>query len=115
MIGSVLEAIYDDYMLANFPNYESRREDLSTLGSVLDVTPTLLALLGLPVGRDMDGRVMRGIVEPTYLAEHPLEYVRSHDPWLDFGTAWLGRDSSSHEGAEALERLEQRRALGYIQ
>ena len=92
------------------------REDLITLGSVLDVTPTLLALLGLPVGRDMDGRVMRGIIEPTYLAEHPVEYVRSHDPWLAFDTAWFGQDSSvSHEGAEELERLEQLRALGYIQ
>ncbi len=32
MITSVIEAIYDDYARAEFPNYEQRREDLNTLG-----------------------------------------------------------------------------------
>ena len=31
MIASVLEAIYDDYLKAKFPNYEQRREDINTL------------------------------------------------------------------------------------
>jgi len=31
MLGSVIEAIYDDYLIAKFPNYEARREDLNTL------------------------------------------------------------------------------------
>jgi DNA helicase-2/ATP-dependent DNA helicase PcrA len=31
MIGSVVEAIYDDYAKVNFPNYELRREDLDQL------------------------------------------------------------------------------------
>ena len=31
MITSVVEAIYDDYAKANFPNYELRREDLDQL------------------------------------------------------------------------------------
>ena len=33
MIASVSEAIYDDYMKVNFPNYEVRREDLKTLAN----------------------------------------------------------------------------------
>ena len=33
MIASVNEAIYDDYMKVNFPNYEVRREDLKTLAN----------------------------------------------------------------------------------
>jgi DNA helicase-2/ATP-dependent DNA helicase PcrA len=33
MIVSVLEAIYDDYAKANFPNYDQRREDLVTLAN----------------------------------------------------------------------------------
>ena len=31
MITSVIEAIYDDYLKAKFPNYDSRRDDLNTL------------------------------------------------------------------------------------
>lgn len=31
MIGSVVEALYDEYMKANFANYEQRREDLQVL------------------------------------------------------------------------------------
>ena len=31
MIASVIEAIYDDYLKNNFPNYEARREDLNVL------------------------------------------------------------------------------------
>ena len=31
MIGGVIEAIYDDYLKAKFPNYEQRREDLQVL------------------------------------------------------------------------------------
>ncbi len=33
MIQSVLEAVYDDYAKANFPNYDQRREDLHTLAN----------------------------------------------------------------------------------
>jgi DNA helicase-2/ATP-dependent DNA helicase PcrA len=33
MIHSVVEAIYDDYAKAEFPNYEARREDLHTLAN----------------------------------------------------------------------------------
>jgi len=31
MLSSVIEAVYDDYLRAKFPNYEARREDLNTL------------------------------------------------------------------------------------
>ena len=31
MIGAVVEAVYDDYLKAKFPNYEQRREDLQVL------------------------------------------------------------------------------------
>ena len=31
MLGGVIEAMYDDYLVANFPNAEARREDLNTL------------------------------------------------------------------------------------
>jgi DNA helicase-2/ATP-dependent DNA helicase PcrA len=33
MIARVVEAVYDDYARAKFPNYEQRREDLTTLAN----------------------------------------------------------------------------------
>ena len=37
------------------------RENLESVGSVLDVTPTILAMLGIPAGEDMEGRVMSDV------------------------------------------------------
>ena len=31
MLTSVIEAVYDEYLIANFPNYDARRDDLHTL------------------------------------------------------------------------------------
>lgn len=44
--------------------------------TVLDVTPTVLHYLGLPVGKDMDGKVLTGIFDD----EDPIEYVASYEP-----------------------------------
>jgi hypothetical protein len=46
--------------------------------SIVDVAPTVLALLGLPAGADMDGRVVAEAFSPAYLAAHPPSTVPSH-------------------------------------
>jgi hypothetical protein len=46
---------------------------------IADVTPTLLYALGLPVARDMDGRALTGVFEPSFLATHPLSFVPSYE------------------------------------
>ncbi len=47
--------------------------------AIEDVVPTLLYALGLPVGRDMDGRALTGAFEPAFLATHPLSFVPSYE------------------------------------
>lgn len=42
-----------------------RRDELVFGATVLDVCPTVLQLFGLPVGRDMDGRVLRDVFVET--------------------------------------------------
>lgn len=72
------------------------------LVSVLDVTPTILAWLGLPVGADMDGgvaRLVRGVRVATVL---------SHD----VGT--VERLEGGPSGAEDAI-VEELRALGYVE
>src|SRR5262249_19539055 len=47
--------------------------------SLLDVVPTTLALVGRPVGRDMDGRVLTDAIEPRHLETQPVKYIDSYD------------------------------------
>lgn len=47
--------------------------------AIEDLAPTLLYGLGLPVSRDLDGRVLTGAFEPAYLATHPLGFVPSYE------------------------------------
>ncbi|MGQ0722075.1 MAG: alkaline phosphatase family protein [Candidatus Eiseniibacteriota bacterium] len=75
--------------------------------SVYDVAPTVLALLGIPVPEDMDGRVARELVDPAFWERFPIRTVPSYEaPREARATA---------ENAAADEQiLEQLRALGYV-
>lgn len=48
-------------------------------GSVLDVTPTVLYLMGLPVGHDMAGRALTEIVTGEFARAHPLTFIPSYE------------------------------------
>jgi hypothetical protein len=47
--------------------------------SVLDVAPTILYLMGLPVARDMEGRVLTEIVEEDFARAHPVTFIPSYE------------------------------------
>lgn len=47
--------------------------------SVYDITPTALALMGLPTAEDMDGRVLVEALAPDFLARYPLRTVKSFE------------------------------------
>jgi len=46
---------------------------------VCDVTPTILALFGLPVGEDMDGAPIEEALTPDFLREHPVRRIPTHE------------------------------------
>jgi predicted AlkP superfamily phosphohydrolase/phosphomutase len=48
--------------------------------SVLDVAPTVLYLLGLPVGDDMSGHVITNLVDPAFLAANPVRRIPTYEP-----------------------------------
>ena len=78
--------------------------------SLLDVVPTTLALVGRPVGRDMDGRVLTDAIEPRYLETQPVKYIDSYDQLLGKRSSEAVEDSDV--GMETVKkRLED---LGYI-
>lgn len=46
---------------------------------LVDITPTLLYLLGLPVARDMDGLVCSSVFRPEFSQENPVFYISSYE------------------------------------
>jgi len=46
---------------------------------LVDIAPTLLYLLGLPVARDMDGLVCSPVFRPEFSQENPVFYISSYD------------------------------------
>jgi predicted AlkP superfamily phosphohydrolase/phosphomutase len=87
--------------------------DLRRVGSIVDITPTLLALSGVPAGLDMDGHVLDSVLTPLPGTTR-LPAIATHDTsqWLASHSA-RPRHGVVPDNGEA-ERLEQLRALGYI-
>ena len=78
-------------------------------GTVFDVAPTLLAVMGLPVPDDMDGRVLTEILRDSHLERLPVVSVPSYE------TA-LRHDRQAAVGSPMDESIrEQLRSLGYIE
>jgi len=75
--------------------------------NVFDVTPTILALMGIPVGEDMPGRVIDEAIEPAFLAKHPVRKVKTHSADRKFSQLPV----KSAIGDELKKKLE---GLGYI-
>jgi hypothetical protein len=77
--------------------------------SPLDLTPTILAMSGLPVADDMDGRVLTEAIDPDFLDRHPLTSIETYES-----------DTPASEAGETIpsvvdeEIAEQLRAVGYI-
>lgn len=92
------------------PGAEINLSDLPTLGSVLDLLPTILTLKGIPIGEDMDGAPLRGVIDMDWMEKSGLQYVPTHDT-----EEWLAeRGKRVRDAIDQNERLEQLRSLGYI-
>jgi arylsulfatase A-like enzyme len=81
--------------------------------SILDVAPTLLYAMRVPVARDMDGRVLTELFEEETLHQMPVEYVESYahaDSLETTGTAG-SPGLSDQQRADVRDRL---RNLGYL-
>jgi hypothetical protein len=76
---------------------------------VLDLHPTLLHLLGLPVPERVAGQVLAAALSPASLARTPVRHVSSYDGVASARP--LPASASAERSARVLERL---RALGYV-
>ena len=80
--------------------------------NVLDVAPTILAILGIPISEDMAGRVWTEALNEDFLARFPVETIPSHEDPRP-GKAGPVEGIMDDEALE--ERMERLRALGYVE
>jgi predicted AlkP superfamily phosphohydrolase/phosphomutase len=73
---------------------------------IIDLAPTILHLMGLPIPSDMDGQVLRTTLAAEFLDAHPVRFVESAQDSADEERALSG-----DQAAEIEDRL---RALGYL-
>lgn len=86
------------------PDVPRRQQALSLSG--VDLGPTVLALLGVEIPLDMDGRVLQAALPPAVMRDHPPQYSGSTEP------SGIEPASSDLETADARvsERLSSLRA-----
>ena len=92
------------------PINELKRPDLEQIGSVLDIMPTILAMMRIPLAADMDGQVLTDIFRDAFeVNQQPLS-LTTHDTRAFLASR--GLSAPMHPG-EA-ERIRQLKSLGYI-
>ncbi len=84
-----------------------KRDERVYGASILDVAPTVLTLFGLPVGEDMDGRVMGDAFEET-------PTVRRIPTWENAGEVSTPAPPAPAPETADLAAIEQLVALGYL-
>src|SRR5712692_1312785 len=75
---------------------------------LIDLAPTLLHLLGVPVPKDMDGKVLTSAFRSDFLTAHPVRAGTAS------GTSW-GDSPSGYNDEESAKVEERLQALGYLE
>jgi predicted AlkP superfamily phosphohydrolase/phosphomutase len=76
---------------------------------LIDIAPTALYLLGLPVPSSMDGQVLTGALTEAFVAANPVRVEDNPASPLEYPP--MGKELTAEEQAEVRERL---RGLGYL-
>ena len=76
-ISGTHEAAPDGFLLAYGASVARGRQQ--PRASVVDVGPTILYFLGLPLGRDMDGFARTDLFQPSFTQERPVTFIPTYD------------------------------------
>jgi hypothetical protein len=82
------------------------RAERMPVAELVQVTPTILYLAGMPVGEDMTGGIIREVIAEDVLRARPVEKIPSYDE------AGGNAPEDRTLGREAIEQL---KSLGYVQ
>jgi predicted AlkP superfamily phosphohydrolase/phosphomutase len=76
-ISGTHEAAPDGFLLAYGASVARGRQ--AARASVVDVVPTILYFLGLPLGRDMDGYARTDLFQRSFIDERPITFIPTYD------------------------------------
>ncbi len=89
-----------------------RARELRVMGTVYQVTPTILHLMGLPIGEDMfQNGVLDSLLQGNFLQDHRPAFLPTYDTEPE---RWFAiRQERGFDGVDE-EKLEQLKRLGYV-
>jgi predicted AlkP superfamily phosphohydrolase/phosphomutase len=56
-----------------------KKEAKPNNATIFDITPTILFLMGFPVAKDMQGRVLTEVIEDRVLLDNPVHYIDTYE------------------------------------
>ncbi len=89
-----------------------RKDETIPGATLLDIAPTILTLFGLPVGRDMEGKVLVHAFEQPPAIQRIDSWEQVPDPVYD---AWLQQTATEEDPEAAAAAMQQLVELGYIE
>jgi len=76
---------------------------------LIDLAPTILYLMGMPVPTDMDGKVLEKALDPEHLSQRPPQFMAPS------GRPSEGDSAPAYSDEDAAKVAERLRSLGYIE
>lgn len=115
MLRSVIEAVYDEYAKANFPNYDQRREDLNTLTNFSRQYPAAADFLDqLALLTNLENEAIAGKDETDLVTFSSVHQAKGLE-WKIVFVVWMAEGKfPSGRSLENEEALEEERRLFYV-
>jgi len=109
MTSQIISGVHarDGVFLINGPGIKQNHE--ISEASVLDMTPTMLALYGYPIARDFDGTVLTDVFQDEFFAQAKLQFIDSYEEGT---TATVKKERRIKELSE--DMIQQLKSLGYL-
>ena len=104
--GSHAQKHPDGIIIFSGPGIKAQPSKMIEGATILDLTPTILYYLGLPVAEDMDGKVLRELFTEDFLKSRPLKLIPTYEKKRK-----RIKEQASPLDSEMVRKL---RALGYI-
>jgi len=97
----------DGVLIIKGPQIKKARKIIGA--EIIDIAPTALYLMGLPVPKDMDGKILKKIVDDDYLNKNPVTFSVTDE------TGIHGPEENFYSQEDEKKVKERLRNLGYME
>jgi len=91
-----------------YGNHIKKNQEIKN-AKIIDITPTILYLMGMPVSKDMDGKILKAVIAEDFLKSNPIKYQETKQTTTEESKKQIYTDD---EAKTIEERL---RGLGYVE